>query len=338
MSAISQNLALIICTYMRSESLKRLLDSIAQQKVLPQQILVIDGSNDNLSEQACRQANVAVSYFQVPPEHRGLTKQRNFGIEKVLPNCEIVAFLDDDVVLNESYFEEILKTFTTFPEAVAVGGAIENESDFTFVGLDYKPKSSEFYYDGFVKKDSQRFILRKKFGLDSDLVPGFMPEVGHGRSISFLPLSQKTYPAELLMGCAFSVRSTVFKNGTRFSTFFEGYGLYEDAHFCVELAKTGPIYLNTAALLIHLHEPSGRPNQYKYGKMVVRNGWFVWRTKYPHPSFKNKFKWHVITLLLMYIRFTNVLNTKQREAAFTEFLGRKISWINVLLGNKPKLE
>jgi hypothetical protein len=44
----------------------------------------------------------------------------------------------------------------------------------------------------------------------------------------------------------------------------------------------GKLYLNTAAQLDHYHD-AGRPNQYQYGRMVVRNGWYVWRTKNPIP-------------------------------------------------------
>jgi hypothetical protein len=54
--------------------------------------------------------------------------------------------------------------------------------------------------------------------------------------------------------------------------------------------------LNTAAKLHHFHNPAGRPNQYLYGKMVVRNG-YVWRTKNPRPSVKHKLKWHAITII-----------------------------------------
>jgi hypothetical protein len=57
------------------------------------------------------------------------------------------------------------------------------------------------------------------------------------------------------------------------STYFEGYGLYEDADFLLcELPKRGKLYLIRPAKLNHYHDASGRPNQYNYGKMVVRNG------------------------------------------------------------------
>jgi GT2 family glycosyltransferase len=55
--------------------------------------------------------------------------------------------------------------------------------------------------------------------------------------------------------------------------------LYEDTDFTLRVSKTGKLYLNTTAKLNHHHDASGRPNQYQYGKMVVRNGWYVWRTK-----------------------------------------------------------
>ena len=73
-----------------------------------------------------------------------------------------------------------------------------------------------------------------------------------------------------------------------FSPYFEGYGLYEDADFTLRLSKIGKLYVNTNAQLGHFHDESGRPNKYQYGKMVVRNGWYVWRVKYPNPSLQFK--------------------------------------------------
>lgn len=121
----------------------------------------------------------------------------------------------------------------------------------------------------------------------------------------------------------------------QFSTYFEGYGLYEDADFTLRVAKIGKLYLNTKAKLNHYHEASGRPNQYQYGKMVVRNGWFVWRVKNPKPKVKDRFKWHSITILLTIIRFINTFNTIKRREALTEALGRTLGWWSLFF-SKPK--
>ena len=319
---------------MRPISLLNLLNSVKMQTLYPNEILIIDGSTNDETE-AILESNKFqnLQYFLVPTAHRGLTKQRNYGVSKVSKNSEVVCFLDDDTVLEPTYFEEIIKTYFIFPDALGVGGYINNESKWEKVPEDYSPSIKEFAYDGWKQRDGSRFVLRKIFGLDSNTKPGFLPEFSNGRSISFLPPSGKIYEVEQLMGGVSSFKKSIF-DGFSFSAYFEGYGLYEDADFTLRLSKTGKLYVNTNAQLGHFHDESGRPNKYQYGKMVVRNGWYVWRVKYPNPSLKAKFKWNAIVLLLAFIRFSNIFTTKKREEAFAEFAGRMVGWFSLLI-NKP---
>jgi GT2 family glycosyltransferase len=320
---------------MRPKTLLLLLQSVQEQTVYPNEFLIIDGSTNNETEIILKENQFEnLKYFVVSPEHRGLTKQRNYGIERVGNEMEIVCFLDDDTVLENDYFEQLLRTYQIYPEALGAGGYIINESQCEFVGEDYSPKIDEYYYDGWKRKDGSRFILRKKLGLDSDCPPGFSSLFSHGRSVGFLPPSGKIYEVEMLMGGVSSFRKKVFKT-LQFSTYFEGYGLYEDADFTLRVAKEGKLYLNTSAQLNHFHDVSGRPNQYQYGKMVVRNGWYVWRVKNDKPSFNAKLKWHSITILLTIIRFSNTFTTVTRKEAFTEALGRMVGWWSLIF-NKPK--
>ena len=327
--------SLIICTYMRPQPLLLLLQSVQEQTIYPNEILIIDGSTNQETEKILKESPFDnLNYFRVPTEHRGLTKQRNFGIERVGNEIEVVCFLDDDIVLENDYFEQLLKTYTIFPEALGVGGYIIDETKSEFVGDNYQPKIGEYFFDGWKRKDGSRFILRKKFGLDSDCPPGYSSLYSHGRSIGFLPPNGKIYPVEMLMGGVSSFRKEVF-NTLKFSTYFEGYGLYEDADFTLRVAKIGKLYVNTSAKLNHYHAASGRPNQYQYGKMVVRNGWYVWRTKNPKPLFDAKLKWHSITILLTLIRFSNTFTTDNKKQAFTEAIGRTVGWWSLFI-NKPK--
>ena len=94
--------------------------------------------------------------------------------------------------------------------------------------------------------------------------------------------------------------------------------------------------VNTAAQLYHYHDADGRPNKYAYGKMVIRNGWYVWRVRHPRPSVKARFKWNITALLLTLIRYTNSLKGSSKKAAFTEALGRTVGWCSLLI-NKPKV-
>lgn len=326
--------SLIICTYKRANPLLKLLHSVSKQALYPNEILIIDGSPDDETNQMLLQNTFTnLKYYKVEEKDRGLTKQRNFGIAKIHSNSEIVCFLDDDTILEHNYFEEIIKTYTIFPEALGVGGYISNETTWIKILDDYIPKINEFVFDGWKRKDGSRFVWRKRLGLDSNKPPGFLPEFSHGRSIGFLPPSGKIYQVEQLMGGVSSFKKEVFYK-FQFSTYFEGYGLYEDADFTLRLSKTGKLFVNTAAQLGHFHDASGRPNKFSYGKMVVRNGFYVWRIKYPSPSKKAIVKWHLITLLLTTVRFINVFTTSKRKEAFTESLGRKVGWISLLF-NKP---
>jgi GT2 family glycosyltransferase len=322
---------------MRPEPLLKLLQSVQSQTVYPDEILIIDGSLNNETEVVLSQNQFEnLKYYLVDNENRGLTKQRNFGINKVNDTVEVVCFLDDDTVLEPNYFENLLQTYNQFPDALGVGGYICNEIKWEEVADNYIPKINEFYFDGWKRKDGSRFILRKKMNLDSDCPPGFSSNFSHGRSVGFLPPSNKTYEVEQLMGGVSSFRKSVFKEFS-FSTYFEGYGLYEDADFTLRVAKTGKLYLNTLAKLNHYHAVSGRPNQYYYGKMVVRNGWYVWRVKNAKPNMKERLKWNSITILLTFIRFTNVITDHNKKEAFTEAMGRTIGWWSLLF-NKPTLD
>ena len=328
--------SLIICTYLRAKALLDLLNSVKLQQLYPNEIVIIDGSTNTQTEEMVAQNSFDnLFYFKVGTENRGLTKQRNFGIQKVASTSEIVCFLDDDTILNTNYFAELIKTYQLFPKALGVGGYISNESHWKKTNSN-SATADEFYFDGWKRKEGRRFVVRKKLGLDSTKPPCFMPEFSHGRSVSFLPPSGKIYEVEQFMGGVSSFKKEVFETH-QFSTYFEGYGLYEDADFTLRLSKIGKLYLNINATLGHFHDGSGRPNKFQYGKMVIRNGWYVWRVKYPKPSLKARLKWNLIAFLLTVIRFSNTFTSQQKVAALTESIGRISGWFS-LLYNKPKIQ
>ena len=327
---------LIICTYMRPKPLQTLLQSVTEQTLYPDEILIVDGSTNAETEQMLYQNPFKnLLYHKVDDSERGLTKQRNFGIRNVTESSEIVCFLDDDTILSKTYFENLIGTYKIHPKALGVGGYITNEVNWTKVAEDYKPTSTLFYYDGWCRTESLRFRMRRKLGLLDDTKPCFLPSFAHGRSVSFLPPSGKIYSAELFMGGVSSFKKHIFEQ-LNFSTYFIGYGLYEDADFTLRVSKIGKLYVNTAAQLEHHHDVAGRPNQYNYGKMVVKNGWYVWRVKYPNPTFKDRIKWNATALLLAFLRFTNIFTQSKKKEAFTEFLGRMVAWFTLWF-KKPEI-
>ncbi len=311
---------------MRPQSLLQLLLSVQRQILYPTEILIIDGSINRETEQMLQENHfVNLSYFLVPPTHRGLTKQRNYGLDKVNATSDIIAFLDDDTELLPNYFEELIATFASDEVITGVGGVAINENSWSLIQPDVTYDTHRYIqFEGCVYKEGQRNVVRNYMGLQSYLGPGKMPDYSHGKTCGF-PLNGRTYEVDLLIGMSFAFRKKVFES-LRFSTYFEGYGLYEDTDFSIRALQFGKNVVNTKVQLNHFHHPSGRPNQYQYGKMVVRNGWYVWRTKNPKPLLGAKIKWHSITILLTLIRFSNTFTTSKRKEAFTEAFGRTVGW------------
>lgn len=328
-------ISLIICTYMRPQAVVKLLKSVDNQTYIPNEILIIDGSTDDATEKAIKKidSRLYINYYLVDKSHRGLTRQRNFGVSKVSTESDIVAFLDDDLVLEPNYFEEVEKAFIQYPNAVGVGGI--DLKDNSYKPLDSAKSYTRFDYyifDGWVKKEPLRYKARNFFGLMPDVQPGLIPDYSHGRS--GFPPNGKTYEVEHLIGLSMAFRKNLF-NCIKFSHYFVGYGLYEDFDFCVRALSYGKLYVNTKAKVWHYHEPGGRPNKYRYGKMVVRNGWYVWKQRFPQNSLKARFKWHATDFLLAQIRLLNVITGTDRKGAFQEYLGRTIGWFSLWF-NPPK--
>lgn len=321
---------------MRPIPLLNLLNSVKIQTLYPNEILIIDGStNEDTAEIIAQNSFQNLTYFQVSAADRGLTKQRNFGVSKVSNDSEVICFLDDDTILEPTYFEEIINAFQSDNDIVGVAGVAINEMRWIEKQPNKKYSKYKFYdFEGYVYPEGLRNVMRNILGLQSNLGPGRIPEFSNGRTCGF-PLNDKIYEVDLLIGMSFSFRKIVF-NSIKFSHYFEGYGLYEDADFSIRAQQFGKNVITTKAKLSHYHDQSGRPNKYQYGKMVTRNGWYVWRVKYPNPSFVARFKWNAISLLLIIIRFSNIFTTSKRQEAFTETMGRIVGWFS-LFYDRPKI-
>ena len=329
--------SLVICTYMRPRALLNLLKSVKKQSLYPDEILIIDGSSDDETTKIISQNTFEnLKYFKVSDNERGLVKQRNFGINKVANKIDIVCFLDDDIVLTHNYFNNLIETYKIHPKAIGVGGYITNEVSWEKLTSDHSKAFDDFISDGFVRKMGSRFVLRKRLGLLPTVAPCMKSDFSNGFGIGFLPPSGKVYKAEFFMGGVSSFKKEIFDQ-LKFSSYFEGYGLYEDADFCLRASKLGEMYVNTAAQLEHYHEEAGRPNKYNYGKMVIRNGWYVWHVGNPNPSIKVRIKWNLVALLLTLVKFSNIFTSANKKAALTEALGRTLAW-GQLLFNRPKIK
>ena len=118
-------ISVVIPTYNRDEHLKNCLFSLLNQTKKPFEILVIDNAEtsyvkkiiNNLENQFTEQ-NVGLYYFKNSINSGAVA--RNLGASKT--KGDLVAFLDDDVLLDLNYYEEIEKVFVEYPDALGVHG------------------------------------------------------------------------------------------------------------------------------------------------------------------------------------------------------------------------
>jgi GT2 family glycosyltransferase len=329
--------SVIICTHQRPASLWRLLESIAQQNTLPDEVLIIDGSVQDTTEKRLKDANMpfAMRYHRVPAHARGLTLQRNIGIQMAEKSSDILAFLDDDLELLPNYFSRLNAAFLANPEVIGIGGldVVHNNWRQCETGQ-YYPSNRYYTFDGWVVPESGRMRIRRWLGLAPDLPPGQIPLFGHGRH--GFPPSGKCYEVAHFMGGIAAFRARLFDT-IQFSDWFQGYGLYEDFDFTVRAARVGKLLIHTGAQVLHHHAPDGRPNHWQYGQMVVRNGWYVWRQKHPNPGFTAICNWHFITLLLAQIRLANAITHRgNRLQAVSDWAGRMAAWCQLFI-SRPTL-
>jgi glycosyltransferase involved in cell wall biosynthesis len=121
----------IIPTRNRPASLANLLFSIVSQTVLPDEVLIVDDSNNTKTAELVNDLSdvffsrgIVLKYLQGNKENMSISAARNIGIEA--STGEIIFFMDDDIILHKNYMEEILKLYKTNPMAKGVQGFIIN--------------------------------------------------------------------------------------------------------------------------------------------------------------------------------------------------------------------
>ncbi len=123
-------ISVIIPAYNRVEDLGKCLESILRQTFLPGEVIIVDNSNreeiriKKMAEgltPSFGKRNIRLIYIHNKRENSS-TVARNMGIQHSSGN--IISFLDDDVILREKYYEEIIKVFKDNPKTLGVEGKV----------------------------------------------------------------------------------------------------------------------------------------------------------------------------------------------------------------------
>lgn len=116
-------LSVVIPTYNRPVLLARLLDSLANQDIEPEQFLVLvvsDGSTDHTQSYLKSFCETHASFTWYTQPNQGPASARNFGLARI--DTDYVAFTDDDCIADPGWVRSVLRLFDEQPSLLGMEG------------------------------------------------------------------------------------------------------------------------------------------------------------------------------------------------------------------------
>ena len=270
--------AFIIATRNRPDELLGTVRSLIKQTVLPAELCVVDSSDAAPAkaeiEQLCASVGIRLDYLHPAP--RGLTVQRNIGIERT--TGDPVFLIDDDVVLEPDCHAAVIDEYEQWgPELGGVRGVPTTPPD--------PPLISK--------------IWRKLFGIG-----GWWPEnTGKMRSGFFvegIASSASPRKVEYFNGWFMSFRRDVFKL-ERFDEELSGYGYKEDIDLSYRVVKRGFVLIQTpTARITHLKSGTSRLPARDLQRMNLANQFYLHRKNMPQTlRYKVSLWWALLGLFVL---------------------------------------
>jgi len=240
--------SVIIPTIGRREDLRKMLESLAGQSRLPDEVIVVgEGVGDVPSEFP----TLRPRFIHLPGS--SICEARNAGAAASDPASDLLAFLDDDIVLEPNAFTAMMGFWDK--AAPDLGGA-----GFNVVNHPPMPVSR-----------LKRTALAKRLGLYSDqkgavVRSGFQTTYGCVDADtlgSWLPSWAAVYPKMVFTQYGFD-------------NWFEGYSYLEDLDLSYRVSRRYKLAMVSNARINHYPSGTGRPDAVLFGKKEVLNRlWFV---------------------------------------------------------------
>ena len=112
-------ISVIICSVGRPEAIESVLPFIARQTKQPSHVLIVVTKPEDLPPESALQYNLPIQVLYSP---KGLTKQRNTGLDAIQNECDAVFFIDDDYLPAQDALEVLESGFSRFKYAAGLTG------------------------------------------------------------------------------------------------------------------------------------------------------------------------------------------------------------------------
>lgn len=239
-TATQMRVAVIVASIRRSEEIGHLLAHLARQSQAPSAIILsVEGPGDlppNLPDNA-----------EIIMGSKGLTRQRNRGLERALPISDVVVFFDDDFVPADDALAEISRLFLEHPDIVGATGLVLRD------GVKH----------GGISYDEAVATLR-----------------AHGRA-ALMPA--ETVPTAELYGCNMAFRSAAVGD-LRFDETLPLYGWQEDVDFTGQIKRLGRTVRTTTFAGVHRGVNKGRSRGVALGYSQMINPTYLVRKGTMRPT------------------------------------------------------
>jgi GT2 family glycosyltransferase len=297
-------IAFVIPTKDRPDDLKRMLKSLADQEVKPDQIIVVDGSKPTIKNIVDNFDHLKITYISTYPP--SLAKQRNLGMALLNKNITLAGYLDDDVILERDAIKNMLKFWSkAMPN---VGGAAFNITN------TLPPKWTR---------------IKSIFFLDSPK-PGRLLSSG---CTSILGHQKRNISVDWLCGGATVWRREV-TNKYHYDEWFKGTGYLEDVDFSFNVKNKYKLFIVADAKLAHYSLPINPEKQYILGKWQIFNRMYI-VNKYHSRGLSYKKAW--IATVGMIIMNLGIGLIKQDNNAFNRCFGNIYAAFKQLIGKYEQL-
>ena len=249
----SQRFAIVIATKDRPHRLARLLESLAQQSCVPEEIVIVDGGTQPMRLDVERFMRLPIDLVKVQPP--SLTRQKNVGVSLLGSDASLVMFFDDDIVLEEGALEAMRVFWET--AGCELGGA-----GFMIPSQHY----------------GQGQWVKRLFALDGSQ-DGQVLRSGCNTPLN---VQEHPYPTQWLRGGATVWRREVVERFP-FNEWFVDNGYMEDVEYSLRVGQHYSLMAVPEARVRHEEEPLTWRSQWLFGIRQVTNRFYLVR-RFPELS------------------------------------------------------
>jgi glycosyltransferase involved in cell wall biosynthesis len=282
--------AWVIPTLNRSLEIKRLFESYLRQTLKPDRVVVVDGSQDDRTQQICRSFQAQIkNLIYHHTTTLGLVAQKMQAFP-FLQEVDYALFLDDDFELNDTAFEILCTTILQMPEKTC----LELNFKTVIVGSDLTPNDQW----NFIEKvfflphgDTQKRVLPS--GANTWLSESTLNIQNEIKKVGFVSGGCSFLPIRLLTDDLRFYFNTALQR-------FGGYSLGEDVYLSVQLKKRGCLmYRVMHAWGIHYTTPATRPNYENMIAAKVHNYFLINQALSPKIIYRIAYWWSVVGYFLL---------------------------------------